>query len=385
MHVAINAQLLSFSRSHRSGGISRYIYHLLQGLAGLRTPHRFTAFVPDLPASTDGWEQAQLRLRSSIWPTDRPATRIVWEQVILPRILRRSGAELLHATGYVSPLLWRGPSVVTVCDLSFIRFPRLFNRANRTYLRLFTPISVKRAARVLTISEHTRQDVIRLLGAAPDRVSVTYCGVDERFRPIDPDGVAEYRRRRGLPEHFILYLGTLEPRKNVATLLRAYARLRAKNAIAHHLVLAGAPGWQYQGVFDTLSSLGIGEYVHIPGFVDESEQTLCYNAADLFVYPSLYEGFGLPVLEAMACGVPVVSSNAASLPEVVGDAGILVEPLDEPMLAEAIVQVLSDASLRDRMRLAGLEHAERFSWASMAHKTLEHYERAFAQASAAAQ
>lgn len=381
MHVAINAQLLSFAHSYRSGGISRYIYHLLANLAVATTRYRLTAFVPDLPEALPEWESRQLRLRATRWPTQRPMGRILWEQLAQPPLLRHAGVDLLHSTGYVAPRLWGRASVVTVCDLSFIRYPALFNRANRLYLQLFTRLSVKRADRVLTISEHTRQDVIGLLGVPPDRVTTTYCGVDETFHPLAPEQVEAYRKQRGLPDRYVLYLGTLEPRKNVLTLLRAFGHLRARGDIPHRLVLAGAPGWQYESIYDTVAALGLGSAVQFLGFVAPSEQTLCYNGADLFVYPSLYEGFGLPVLEAMACGVPVVSSNAASLPEVVGDAGVQVDPLDDVGLAEAMGLVLSDASLHNTLRCAGIERARRFSWFSMAQQTLQVYDQVLAQAS----
>jgi glycosyltransferase involved in cell wall biosynthesis len=376
MHIAISAQLLSFARSYRSGGISRYIYHLLRALARQPSPHRLTAFVPDLPVERAEWETGRLGLHATRWPTERPAPRILWEQVAQPWLLSRERVDLLHATGYVSPLAWRGPTVVTIYDLSFIRFPHLFNAANRLYLRVFARISARRAWRILTISEHSRRDIIDLLGVPAERVATTYCGVDGEFQPLDAREVAAYRARRGLPERYLLYLGTLEPRKNIGTLLRAYAELRASGTTTHELVLAGAPGWQYESLFDTLRQYRLSEHVRLLGFVEPDEQALCYNAADLFVYPSLYEGFGLPVLEAMACGTPVVSSNAASLPEVVGDAGALVDPHDHRKLAEAMGHVLNDIHLRERFREAGLLRARGFTWEAMAQQTLGVYEQA---------
>ena len=376
MHVAINAQLLSFAPSYRSGGISRYIYHLLKELARLESAHTITAVVPDLPPDQAHWQRAGLRLRRSLWPTRRPVMRILWEQFAQPLALKRANVDVVHATGYVAPLLWRGPSVVTVYDLSFLRYPEVFNRANRLYLRLFTRLSVARARHVITISAHTRRDVIDLLGVPPERVSTTYCGVDETFQVLPAQEVKAYKARRGLPDAYILYLGTLEPRKNVVALLRAFARLKAERAVPHKLVLAGAPGWQYQAIFETVAALHLEQHVQFLGFVPSEEQVLCYNGADLFVYPSLYEGFGLPVLEAMACGVPVITSDAASLPEVVGDAGLQVQPHDEQALADAMGRVLEDAALRESFRSAGLTRAKRFSWSTMAVQTMRIYEQA---------
>jgi len=183
------------------------------------------------------------------------------------------------------------------------------------------------------------------------------------------------RRKRGLPQRMILFVGTLEPRKNAETLIRAYARLRRASAIPHRLVLAGGRGWRYEGLFALVEELGLQDDVLFPGFVPYDELPLWYNAADLFVFPSLYEGFGLPPLEAMACGVPVVVSSVSSLPEVVGDAGLLVDPLDVEGLAEAMARVLNDGALRAEMRGRGLARAERFSWLETARGTVRVYER----------
>jgi glycosyltransferase involved in cell wall biosynthesis len=186
--------------------------------------------------------------------------------------------------------------------------------------------------------------------------------------------VEAFRRAKELPERFILYLGTIEPRKNVATLVRAYARLRNEWPAAPNLVLAGGPGWMYEEVFGMIGRLGLSGHVRLPGFVEGEEQPLWYNAAAVLAYPSLYEGFGLPPLEAMACGTPVIASNAASLPEVVGETGLLVPPLDEQAWTVALRRVLEDDRLAGELRRAGPERAARFSWRRMALETLRCYE-----------
>jgi glycosyltransferase involved in cell wall biosynthesis len=250
----------------------------------------------------------------------------------------------------------------------------MFNRANRLYLRVSTRLAARRANRVLTISEHGRQEVISLLGVRSNRVTTTYCAADDRFRPLPASAVEDFRRQHGLPNRFILYLGTLEPRKNVVTLLHAYARLVREWPAAPPLVLAGAPGWLYQDILDTLDSLKLGDRVLRPGFVLGEDLPLWYNAATVFAYPSIYEGFGLPPLEAMACGTPVVVSEATSLPEVVGSAGILVAPRDDAALALALQRVLCDDGLASDLGQAGRDQAARFSWRRMALETLQCYE-----------
>jgi len=204
--------------------------------------------------------------------------------------------------------------------------------------------------------------------------------VDARFQPItDPDTLARVRNRYGLPERFILYVGTIEPRKNLTTLLEAYAALTSRVSNLQypisniHLVIAGRKGWLYEGFFRRLRELGLEREVVFPGFVPDEDLPALYSAAELFVFPSLYEGFGLPPLEAMACGTPVITSNSSSLPEVVGEVGIMVEPRDVRALAEAMELVLTDEGKRREMREKGLRQAARFSWKRTAQETLEVY------------
>jgi glycosyltransferase involved in cell wall biosynthesis len=372
VHVGLNAQLLDFSHTYRSGGISRYIYHLLVELRALDADDRFSVFVGRLPVDSGLAPTPRFRLRPAGLPTARPAVRVLWEQVLQPRALQHEGVDLLHSLAFAQPIAWRGPSVVSFMDLSFMRFPRAFNRANRVYLATMARLAVRRADRLVAISEHTRGDLIRLLGAPPDRVAVTHCGVDPSFRPIDPAEVAAYREQQGLPERFLLYVGTLEPRKNVPRLLDAYARLRRTGA-APPLVIAGARGWRHAAIDARLERLRLGDHVRFLGYVPAAELPLCYNAAAVFVYPSLYEGFGLPALEALACGTPVVTSNASSLPEAVGEAALLVNPRDVDGLAEQMRVALEDQTVRRELRAAGFERARRFTWRRMAEQTLAVY------------
>jgi glycosyltransferase involved in cell wall biosynthesis len=372
MRISLNAQKLSFSQAYHSGGISRYIYELLRNLRRLESPHSFTAFAPDSSDDPDLASNKSFQLVRAGASADRAIQRILWEQLVLPwRLAGRS--DLHHGLAFALPAGWSGRSVVTIFDLSFLRFPKMFNRGNRAYLTLSTRLAAKRADRILTISEHCRREVIELLQVPAERVVTTYCAADRRFEPRPVEEVEAFRRQKGLPDRFILYLGTLEPRKNVTTLVRAYAQLRRSRPNTPHLVLAGARGWLYEDVFQTIEQLGLGQQVHLPGFVPSDEQPLWYNAAAVFAYPSLYEGFGLPPLEAMACGTPVVVSNATSLPEVVGQAGLLVDPANEAALAAGRDAVLSNADLAASLRQAGLMQAARFSWDRLARETLAAY------------
>jgi glycosyltransferase involved in cell wall biosynthesis len=260
-----------------------------------------------------------------------------------------------------------------VYDLSFMLYPRAFKAANRIYLTAATRAAARRARRVLTISESTRRDIVRLLKVPQERVEVTYPAAEERFRVLAEDEVDAFRRAHDLPEAFIFGFGTLEPRKNIVGLLHAYARLARPRP---PLYIGGGAGWRFSPIFDTVRQLGLEDQVTFVGFVAEDELPLWYNAARLFVFPSLYEGFGLPVLEAMACGTPVISSNAASLPEVGGSAVAQVEPRDTEQLAREMQRVLDDGQVRKEMRAAGRIQASRFTWRALADATAASYARA---------
>jgi glycosyltransferase involved in cell wall biosynthesis len=376
LHVGLNAHLLSLGQSYRGAGINWYIYNLLQHLPRDAGQYRYTAFLSERRFSPE----PPLAVHLSRLPTVRAPVRIFWEQAIQPLALQQAGVNLLHAMAFVSPLVLPCPTVVTVYDLSFLRFPKSFRPLNRLYLRAFTGWSVRRAQRVIAISESTRQDVIRFLDKPAEQVDVVYCGVDGRFRPQDPAVAVAFRREKGLPERFILFLGTLEPRKNVISLLKAYARLVAGDGSSvPALVVAGGKGWYYTEMFAAVERLGLADRVIFPGYVPEEEKPLWYDAAELFVYPSLFEGFGLPPLEAMACGTPVIVSDTSSLPEVVGDSGVTVPPTDTAALADAIATMLGDPAIRADWQHRGLDRAARFSWRETARKTARVYERAMSK------
>jgi glycosyltransferase involved in cell wall biosynthesis len=377
--VALNAHLLSGDATYRSAGISVYIAnlaaHLAPHLGATDDPRRLLIFLGDgvLPEGT----QAQV-MRSRI-STASPWRRIVWEQFVLPIHLRRLDVDLLHGPAFAGPLATTCPQVITVHDLSFLRYPEFFRAGNRLYLRAITGISCRRAAAVIAVSDFTAREITALLGVPADRITTVYHGVAPRFRPLPPDAVAAFRKRHGLPERFILFLGTLEPRKNLLRLVRAFSRLADPTL---HLVLAGAQGWFYEEIYAAVERLSLGDRVHFPGFVSAAEQPFWYNSACAFAYVSTYEGFGMPVLEALACGVPTVTATTTSLPEAAGDAALMAPPDDVDALADALHRIVTDPSLRTQMRARGLAHAGRFSWAATATQTRRVYGRALGKENA---
>jgi glycosyltransferase involved in cell wall biosynthesis len=306
--------------------------------------------------------------------------RIFWEQMLQPLALKMEKIDLLHCLAFVIPLASTCPAVVTVYDLSFLLYPDRFKPFKRLYLSLFTRLSVPRAKGIIAISENTGRDVRRLLQVPAHKIEVAYPGVDESYHPLPPEEVESFRQRRGMPRRMILFVGTLEPRKNISHLLEVYKQLSRQTSEAESqrpkLVIVGAKGWFYKEIFARVETLKLKDHVLLPGYVPDEELPLWYNAADVFVYPSLYEGFGLPPLEAMACGTPVIVADTASLPEVVGRAGLIVPPQDVDAWVEAIREVLDDEALRQAMRQRSLSQAARFSWTKMAQQTVGAYRRA---------
>jgi glycosyltransferase involved in cell wall biosynthesis len=273
---------------------------------------------------------------------------------------------------FVTPALSFCPTLATVYDLSFIHFPDRFPRWQRLYLLSQTRRSCRQARRVITISESSRQDVHRYFGVPLARIDVVWPGVDDIFRPLPKAEVAAFRRRGGLPERFILHVGTLQPRKNIPILLEALARLQEPHL---SLVLVGSKGWLFDEIFNRVEELGLQERVLFRGYVPDKELPLWYNAASLFVFPSLYEGFGMPIVEAMACGTPVIAANTSSIPEATGEAALLFAPQDVAGLAEQLMALLNNGDMAMALRKLGLRQAQQFSWPRAGQETAAIYRR----------
>ena len=368
-HVAINAHLLSNQAGYRSAGVHQYIHYLTRHLGQADTHLRFTLLVGKGMAPPE----AGLHVQPSRWDTSRIPSRVLWEQCVQPLALRRIGADLVHGPVFIGPLCAPCPVVLTIHDLGFIRFPRACRPAHRHYLTIMTRLSARRARRLIAVSEHTASEASSLLGVQRDRIDVVYHGVDPQFRPLPPDQVIDFRRRQGLPARFVLFVGTLEPRKNLLRLVDAFSRLADSRTL---LVLVGGRGWKFDDLFSRAEDPDLKHRVVFPGYARQEELPLWYNAATAFVYPSLYEGFGLPVLEAMACGTPVLCSNASSLPEVAGSAALMFTPTDTEALSAQLYRLLSDSSLRRELRDRGLTRSRSFSWIKAAEETTLVYQRA---------
>ena len=385
MRIAINAQLLSYSDTYRNGGISRYIRHLLNAIARQPGQHEYTVFVNGQETvkrlRQEQEQAAQIEYISVYWPENRPASRVVWEQRDLPALLRERRIEVFHSPANVLPemLPRECAGVVTLHDLAFLLYPEVLTRAKRVYHRIFTTRSLRRATMIIAVSNSTKKDAIELVGIAPDQIQTVYTCIDERFsNVITNEEKQTFYQKHGLDGGYLLYLGTLEPRKNIPTLLEAYRELREVYSRKEKLVLVGGKGWLYDEIFAKAQSLGLASEVLFPGYVSNEEQLLWYHGASAFAYPALYEGFGLPVAESLACGVPVVTSNVSSLPEAGSDIALMVDPLDSHALAAALQRALTDTMLRQRCSELAPTVSQRFSAQKMAQQTIAVYEQAAA-------
>lgn len=300
--------------------------------------------------------------------------RLLASQHTLPVLKRRRKADLIHYPATVGSLLYAQETVVTVHDLSFYRRPEWFRRERAWYYRWATAMSVRSARRIIADSEATSLDLQAYLDIPEVRIDVVPLGVDEWLEPASTYEKARARQVYGLPERYFLYLGTLEPRKNIASLVRAWSSVAAH--LPQDLVLAGRWGWRTGLLKKAIETSPHRERIHLPGFIEVEDLAAVLSAADGFVWPSLYEGFGLPPLEAMACGTPVVTSSTSSLPEAVGDAALLVNPEDEEAIAHAMVRLATDPALCHSLREAGLARAAQFTWRRTAALTANTYRRA---------
>ena len=266
--------------------------------------------------------------------------------------------------------------IFTVCDITPILHPETHRTTGVLTHKYIFPKTIKSADKIISISHHTKQDLIKYFKITEDKIKVIHLAANENYKPLNEKEIINIKQKYNLNYSFILYVGTLEPRKNIPTLLKALYKLK-KQGIKHKLVITGKKGWKYKSIFETIDKLNLQKDVIFTGYVPDEDLPALYNAADLFVYPSLYEGFGLPPLEAMACGTPVITSNTSSLPEVVGDAGIMVNPYDVDELANKIYEVLTNDGLREELSKKGLERAKLFSWKKCAEEHLKVYEEVY--------
>jgi len=365
LRIGIDGDTLGRKRT----GDESYLASLIRALAKVDGRNAYSVFVRDAARVAPQFEASpRWRFRNV-----RPASIWLRHPIGLPLALRRTPLDLLH-TQYFAPPLCPCPLVVTVHDISFAVRPEYFTRKDQWLLKALVPAALRRAERIITDTQYTLRDLVRVYGVDPARVAVIPLAADPRYRPLDRQACrARVVQRHGVDARFILYVGTLQPRKNVDTLVRAYARFRRETGLPHRLLIVGKAKYKYDSVFEAIRASGFESDIVLAGFVPDEELPIYYNAADVFVFPSLYEGFGLPVLEAMACGTPVISSSASCLPEVVADGGVLADPQAPEPFAAALARVLGSERLADELGERGRRRAAEFGWERTARETLEVY------------
>jgi glycosyltransferase involved in cell wall biosynthesis len=357
---------------HRKGGIGRYADSLARALIG-RQPGQFALFYNRGRDTSPliGLESVPTR---TIHAGYKPWRMAVWLGQLAGVSFNRlmPGAELYHATEHLLLPLRGIPTVLTVHDMIFKLFPEHLKRLNHWYLNATMPLYCRRADAIIAVSLSSKRDLVAQYGLDREKVTVVYEAASHEFVPASPSALDEVKRRYGLPDRFLIHVGTIEPRKNLVRLVEALEQLRDAG-LTIPLLVAGVKGWLYDRFFRRLAQLQVRDAVLFPGYVPAADLPLLYGAATAAVMPSVYEGFGLPVLEAMACGTPVISSNASSLPEVGGDAARYFDPYDVDAMADAIRAVWIDPDLRVTLRQEGLAQAARFSWERAAEETMAVY------------
>ena len=369
MRIAIDAH----SVGAKLAGNESYAVNLIEALAQIDNVNLYTLYVTTNEAH-DRFHQR--------WPNFKvhrtlPHTPLIRIPLTLSAELRKHPVDVLHVQ-FTAPPFCPCPVVVSVHDLSFEHLPETFRRRSRTQLRLTVRHSARRADRILTLSEHTRNDVIQTYKIDPAKVIAIPPAAPDHYGPIaDDKELQRVRHNYGIDGDYVLSVGSIQPRKNLVRLIQAYAALRSGHTgnSFPKLVIVGKRGWLYDETLRALETTGVKDSIVLTGYVPESDLPALYSGALCFVYPSFFEGFGLPPLEAMKCGTPVVVGNATSLPEVVGDAGLQVDPFDVSAITKGIGELIYNSNLREELRVKGLERARRFDWRNTARQTLGIYEQ----------
>jgi glycosyltransferase involved in cell wall biosynthesis len=301
--------------------------------------------------------------------------RFLWDQFGVTKAANQQKVDLLHQPAFSAPIFFKGKIVVTVHDLIAVHFGEDIPFWSRQFFGAWMPYSYKFADHMIAVSNHTKKDIIDLLKVPEDKISVIYEAADAKFKPTkDKECLNKVKEKYGINQDFILHVGTLNPRKNLGFLIDVFAEV-AKKIPNYQLVIAGKKGWYYENIMLQVKALGIEDKVLFIGYIDEEDKVAMYGAATLLAFPSLYEGFGLPPLEAMSCGLPVIASNRSSIPEIIGLAGPLIDPKDKLAWVKTIIAILNDKNKLAEYSQKGLVQASRFSWRKTAQETIKVYDQ----------
>ena len=374
MRIGVNLRYLQKNIT----GVERATLELLKVLTRLPGDHSFIGYITDRPFVSDQTYRdllscPRLELRQAhLWHEDI-LSRLLWDLFGVGQHAKRDNVDLFWGPSFSLPFFLPCPGVVTIYDVAFLHLPLSYDRITRWFHQIVTPSSARRAQAILTISECSKNDIQTHMAVPEKRIHVIQLACSQQFRPTPQTGreQADVLQKYGIRSPFWLTVSQISPRKNLSHLVRVYASLLRERRVSQQLVLVGKNGWLFEDVYAVVRDEGVENDVVFTKAVSDPDLVVLYNAAELFLYPSLYEGFGLPVLEAMSCGVPVITSNTSSLPEVIGDAGVMLPPTDIQAWVDAICELSSNPESREILRKHGSKRAEQFNWERSAQSMLE--------------
>jgi glycosyltransferase involved in cell wall biosynthesis len=375
MRIGIDCRTILNPKGGERAGVGHYTYYLVKSLIALSGKHEFVLFFDNRYHKTSEFKQANVTIRHFPFSQYKRFLPFSYSHMLISALLNREKLDVFHSPANVLPYLYGKPSVVTVHDLAIYQHPEWFPKRQKFSTSVLVPRSLQRARRIIGVSDATKNDIVKTFKVPADKIKVIYEGVIKDKCQLMAEGIA-YKYDLKLP--YILYVGTIEPRKNIERLVKAYRSMVTKhNSLAkYQLVLAGHRGWNSAGVFKLLSDPAWSNRIKYLNYIPHEDKVSLIAGATAFVFPSLYEGFGLPVLEAMALGVPVLTSNMSSMPEVVGEAALTVNPNSDRAIAEGLTKLLRSSTLRDQLAKAGLEQSKKFSWTKCARETMKVYQEA---------
>jgi glycosyltransferase involved in cell wall biosynthesis len=360
----------------RQSGVGKYVTHLIRGLEAVGRKNHYVLMVTtrqlrDFPNFFSKFDVYTVPFSSENHFLGDP-----WEFFLLPNALRREKIDLFHGPAFMAPPFHKHfKSVATIHDLVAFHHPHTIPTKYAFYMRYLIKLMIRKADGIITDSEFIRHEIIKMFRIKEEIIFTVPISVSDLFKPVgDADRIENLKKRYGIQKRYFLHVGNIEPRKNLINLFRACDLVWQKLGRDFQLVVVGKKGWLYSDIFETLKDAAFARDVVFTGYVEDKDIPALYSGADFFVFPSLYEGFGLPILEAMRCGVPVIASHVASLPEVAGDAALYVDPKDPKDIAEKLLTLADDFSLQESLRQKGFLQAAKFSWERTARKTLDVYE-----------
>lgn len=371
MRIGIDTRSLE---EEKGTGVARYLRNLLKNFAEIAPENVYLLYFKTRLVQEDFLEQDCFCKKLVKMPLT-PKKKVIWEQVFLPGELALNKVDLLFSPSYLTPFFTPAKSVVTIHDVTYEVNPDWFHPKERLKMRTLTKLAALKASKIIAVSEATKQDIIHYYQVDPAKIRVIYEASEPEFQPIKDEGkILEIKRKYGFQDKLIFYVGSIFTRRNIPQLLEGFRKVANKLQKVQLLIIGEDRAYPPQNINKLSNELGLDDKVIWYEYIPEEDLVLLYNAAELFIYPSSYEGFGLPVLEAMACGTPVITSNRSSLPEVVGDAGLTINPTNIDEIAGAIVRVLTNGELREHLSARSLERAQSFSWRQAAGETLRLFE-----------